>query len=47
LTLDPGRDGVLTDNLDGTWNYTPAANDETGVSFNYTITWQCHGNYKF
>ena len=38
MTIDPGRDGTLTDNLDGTWSYTPAANDSTGVAFSYTIT---------
>ena len=30
--------GTLVDNGDGTWSYTPAANDNTGVSFNYTIS---------
>ncbi|MGN7808103.1 cadherin-like domain-containing protein, partial [Ensifer sp. 22521] len=30
--------GTLEDNLDGTWSYTPAANDATGVSFSYTVT---------
>ncbi|MBD9512208.1 cadherin-like domain-containing protein, partial [Ensifer sp. ENS10] len=29
--------GTLTDNGDGTWTYTPAANDDSGVSFSYTI----------
>jgi VCBS repeat-containing protein len=29
--------GSLTDNGDGTWDFTPAANDDTGVSFTYTI----------
>jgi len=38
LTLDPNRNGTLTDNGDGTWSYTPAANDDTGVTFSYTIT---------
>ena len=37
LTINTGN-GVVTDNGNGTWNYTPAANDETDVSFNYTIT---------
>ncbi|MBL8378811.1 MAG: cadherin-like domain-containing protein [Burkholderiales bacterium] len=30
--------GSLVNNGDGTWNYTPAANDDTGVSFTYTVT---------
>ena len=30
--------GTLNDNGDGTWNYTPAANDDSNVSFNYTVT---------
>ena len=30
--------GVLVDNGDGTWDYTPAADDDTSVSFTYTIT---------
>ena len=30
--------GTLVDNFDGTWNYTPALNDDTSVSFSYTIT---------
>ncbi len=30
--------GSLTDNLDGTWTYTPAAYDDTAVSFSYTVT---------
>ena len=29
--------GTLVDNGDGTWDYTPAANDDTSVSFSYTI----------
>ncbi len=36
LTIDSGS-GTLTDNGDGTWTYTPAANDDSGVSFSYTI----------
>ena len=28
----------LVDNGDGTWNYTPAGDDDTAVSFSYTIT---------
>ena len=27
----------MNDNGDGTWTYTPSANDDTDVSFNYTI----------
>ncbi len=30
--------GELIDNEDGTWSYTPAPNDDTQVSFSYTIT---------
>ena len=30
--------GVLVDNGDGTWDYTPAPNDDTAVGFNYSIT---------
>jgi len=30
--------GSLTPNADGTWNYTPAADDDTQVSFSYTVT---------
>ena len=30
--------GTLDDNGDGTWNYTPAADDDSDVSFTYTIT---------
>ena len=37
LTIDTVN-GAITDNGDGTWNYTPAADDDTDVSFNYTIT---------
>ena len=30
--------GTLVDNGDGTWTYTPALNDDTAVSFSYTVT---------
>ncbi|MGQ3892898.1 cadherin-like domain-containing protein, partial [Legionella sp. CNM-4043-24] len=30
--------GSLVDNLDGTWTYTPALNDESSVSFNFNIS---------
>ena len=30
--------GTLTDNGDGTWNFTPSANDDTDVSFTYTVS---------
>ena len=30
--------GTLVDNGNGTWNYTPTSNDDTAVSFNYTVT---------
>ncbi|WP_372898665.1 tandem-95 repeat protein, partial [Stieleria sp.] len=33
-----GGSGTLVDNGDGTWDYTPAADDDTSVSFSYTIT---------
>ncbi|HHD63196.1 MAG TPA: tandem-95 repeat protein, partial [Desulfobulbaceae bacterium] len=37
LTISNG-DGALSNNGDGTWNYTPAVNDDTAVDFSYTIT---------
>ena len=37
LSISAGA-GTLVDNGDGTWNYTPALNDDTSVSFSYTIT---------
>ncbi|WP_440994422.1 tandem-95 repeat protein, partial [Cysteiniphilum litorale] len=36
LVISSGLGG-LTDNGDGTWNYIPAADDESSVSFSYTI----------
>ncbi|ABD06346.1 VCBS [Rhodopseudomonas palustris HaA2] len=36
LTIASGK-GTLVNNTDGTWSYTPAANDDTVVSFSYTI----------
>ena len=30
--------GTLIDNHDGTWSYTPAADDDTAVSFSYQVT---------
>src|SRR6185295_17872119 len=30
--------GVLVNNGNGTWSYTPAANDASGVAFSYTVT---------
>jgi len=33
-----GDSRSLFDNGDGTWNYTPADNDDTDVSFEYTVT---------
>ena len=36
MTINTGN-GALNDNGDGTWNYTPAADDDTDVSFDYTI----------
>ncbi|MDJ0807592.1 MAG: cadherin-like domain-containing protein, partial [Gammaproteobacteria bacterium] len=37
LSISAGA-GTLVDNGDGTWDYTPALNDETAVSFSYTIS---------
>ncbi|MFY9141882.1 tandem-95 repeat protein [Sulfuricurvum sp.] len=37
LTISSGN-GSLLDNGNGTWTYTPAANDDTSVSFSYTVT---------
>jgi VCBS repeat-containing protein len=37
LSISSGG-GTLTDNGDGTWTYTPAADDDTSVSFSYTIS---------
>jgi spore coat protein A, manganese oxidase len=37
LTIATGN-GALVNNNDGTWSYTPALNDNTSVSFNYTVS---------
>ena len=37
VTIGTGT-GTLVDNGNGTWSYTPADNDDSNVSFNYTIT---------
>jgi VCBS repeat-containing protein len=37
FTLTSGN-GALVDNLDGTWTYTPAANDDSSVTFDYTAS---------
>ena len=37
LAISAGA-GTLVDNGDGTWSYTPALNDDTAVSFSYSIT---------
>ena len=37
LTISSGN-GTLVDNVDGTWNYTPVADDDTAVSFTYDIS---------
>ncbi|AOO64823.1 beta strand repeat-containing protein [Sulfurospirillum halorespirans] len=37
LVISSGK-GTLVDNHNGTWTYTPAANDDTGVTFSYKIT---------
>src|SRR6185503_15400790 len=36
LTIVTGS-GALVDNGNGTWTYTPSANDSSSVSFSYTI----------
>src|SRR5258706_9908164 len=37
LTIASGA-GTLVDNGNGTWTYTPAANDSSSVSFSYTVS---------
>ncbi|MFZ3260033.1 MAG: retention module-containing protein, partial [Thiobacillus sp.] len=37
LAISAG-DGTLVDNGNGTWSYTPASNDDSNVSFSYTIS---------
>ena len=37
LAIAAGNGG-LVDNGDGTWTYTPAANDDTDVTFSYAVT---------
>ena len=37
LTIASGK-GDLIDNGNGTWTYTPAGNDDTNVTFSYTVT---------
>src|SRR6185295_8316523 len=37
LTIATGT-GSLVDNGNGTWTYTPALNDDSSVSFSYTVT---------
>ena len=37
LTITSGN-GTLVDNGDGTWSYTPDANDDSDVSFSYNVT---------
>lgn len=37
LSISSGM-GTLVNNGDGTWTYTPAANDDTQVSFSYTVS---------
>ncbi|WP_432463779.1 retention module-containing protein [Agarivorans sp. QJM3NY_33] len=43
LQLSSGN-GSLVDNGDGSWTYTPAANDDSSVSFSYQITDNGSGN---
>ncbi len=37
LTLTSGS-GTLVDNMDGTWTYTPAPDDDTAATFSYTAS---------
>ena len=37
LAITSGN-GTLVDNGNGTWSYTPAANDDTSVTFSYAVT---------
>src|SRR4029077_4898554 len=37
LAISAGN-GTLVDNLNGTWSYTPAANDDTAVTFSYAVS---------
>ena len=37
LAINTGN-GTLTDNHDGTWSYSPAPNDDTSVTFSYSVT---------
>ena len=37
LAISSGN-GTLVDNGNGTWSYTPAANDDTSVTFSYAVT---------
>jgi hypothetical protein len=37
LAIASGK-GALADNHDGTWSYTPAAGDDTSVSFSFAVT---------
>ena len=37
LSITSGN-GTLVDNGDGTWNYTPATDDDTDVSFSYNVS---------
>ncbi|MEQ1661564.1 MAG: Ig-like domain-containing protein [Thiobacillus sp.] len=36
--LKTSGNGTLIDNLNGTWSYTPALNDDTSVQFSYTVS---------
>jgi len=38
LQMTAGGKGTLVANSDGTWTYTPASNDDTSVSFSYTVS---------
>ncbi|UUZ67891.1 cadherin-like domain-containing protein [Polaromonas sp. P2-4] len=38
LAIAAGGNGTLVDNANGTWSYTPALNDDTSVSFSYSVS---------
>ena len=38
LSIAPGSSGTLVSNANGTWTYTPALDDDTSVTFNYTAS---------
>jgi Ca2+-binding RTX toxin-like protein len=38
VTALTASSGTLVDNMDDTWTFTPADDDDTGVTFNYNVT---------